>query len=264
MANLFWLEALSAGGGLAVVAAFVFWSLYRGLLRVGMFPQLTKRQTFVLMMTFLILAFVAFLSVVVAVAFDQYISDSDSDSDSDSELEVRLQLEGALDIRDPTVDLSNVSIGLLWGIEDDRTFYWTDAVVSGARFSVQITTAEPPEDALMYISAVNSSTPGRQELSKLGVAYLIAYHDTNGTKLFDSGDDLLGGCATHVVTFLDGLLPNRLNWSIPQGYSLARAVPPEEHGTDSTFDILRSVQSSTRVSVIAPRSRSDIRLPNWT
>ena len=40
---------------------------------------------------------------------------------------VRLSVKGKLDIRDPTVDESEVSIGLLWGIEDDRMYYWTES-----------------------------------------------------------------------------------------------------------------------------------------
>ena len=180
------------------------------------------------------------------------------------EVEVRLSVKGALDIRDSTVDESEVSIGLLWGIEDDRRYYWTDGVLSGTEFSVTITTTEPPEDALMFISAVDSSTPGRQELLKLGAAFLIAYHDQNATGLYDRGDELLGGCPTHVVTFRDGPLPDDFEWNLAEGFSIAEAISPQERGLEAGLDILRSVQSSTRLLVVVPQSRDEIRFPNWT
>ncbi len=178
--------------------------------------------------------------------------------------EVRLSVLGALDIRDPNIDESEVSIGLLWGIEDDRFYYWTNGVLSSIEFSVTITTAEPPEAALMFVSAVESTTPGREELLKLGVAFLIAYRDQNASGLYDRGDELLGSCPTHVVTFRDGPMPSNLDWSLSEGFSVAEAISPEEHGLEADFDLLQSVQSSTRVLVIVPQSRDEIRFPNWS
>ena len=134
----------------------------------------------------------------------------------------------------------------------------------GTKFSVTITMTEPPADALMYLPAVDSSTLGRQELLKLGVAFLIAYRDQNATGLYDRGDELLGGCPTHVVTFRDGPLPNDSGWSLPEGFSVSEAISPEERGLKSGFDILRSVQSSTQLLVVVPQSRDDIRFPDWT
>ena len=255
MLDSFWQAALAVGG-LAAVGAFLFWSLYKGWLRLGIFAQLTTRQTFVLMMTFLVLSFSALVSILVV-----YVK---NDRPGPSGQPPKLELKGSLDIRDPTVDESEVAIGLYWGIEDDRYYYWTDGELSGANFTVTIAMAEPPEDALMLISAVNSTTSGQQELLRLGVAFVIAYRDQNHTGLFDRGDELLGGCPTHVVTFRDGPLPRDLGWNLPEGYSVAEAISPEERGLESGFDILRSVQSSTRLSVIVPQSREDIRYPNWT
>ena len=53
----FWTVALSIGG-VGAIGAFVFWSLYKGWLRLGIFAQLTSAQTFKLMVVFLVLTFV--------------------------------------------------------------------------------------------------------------------------------------------------------------------------------------------------------------
>jgi len=50
--------------GLAGVGAFVFWSLNRGWLELGIFAKLTSEQTFILMLLFLALAFLGLLVLV--------------------------------------------------------------------------------------------------------------------------------------------------------------------------------------------------------
>lgn len=189
---------------------------------------------------------------------------TDSNEPVESNGAVRLSVMGKVDIQDPSIDESEVSIGLLWGVEDDRHHYWTDGVLSNTGFSVKIKAAEPPEDALMFMSPVESTTPGREELLKLGVAFLIAYRDENESRVFDRGDELLGGCRTHVVTFRDGPKPSSISWNLSEGFSVAEAISPEEHGLDENFDILRSVQPSTRLLIVVPRTRDEIRFPNWT
>ena len=257
----FWNAAIAICG-LAGVAAFVFLSLYQGWIRLDIFAQLTRRQTFALMMTFLVLSFLAVIAILVVAVID-YGPVPKKATDTRAET-AELELQGTLDIRDPTIDASEVSIGLLWQIEDDRSYYWTDGVLLGTTVSVAITKSEPPEDALMFISPVESSTPSRRDLLRLGVALLIAYRDENSSGLFDRGDELLGGCPTHVVTFRDGPMPRDLEWELPEGYAVAVAISPEEHGLEADFDVLRSVQSSTRLQVVIPQSRDEIRFPDWT
>ena len=60
----FWRIAVGIAG-LGAVGAFVFWSLYRGWLRLPIFAALTAKQTYRLMLTFLVLAFLALVSILV-------------------------------------------------------------------------------------------------------------------------------------------------------------------------------------------------------
>lgn len=52
----FWKIAIGTCG-IGAIGAFVFWSLYKNWLKIGIFAQLTKKQTFILMLIFLILTF---------------------------------------------------------------------------------------------------------------------------------------------------------------------------------------------------------------
>lgn len=58
----FWNIAIGIGG-ISAIGSFVFWSLYKQWLKLGIFAQLTKDQTFRLMIIFLVLTFTAFLSI---------------------------------------------------------------------------------------------------------------------------------------------------------------------------------------------------------
>jgi hypothetical protein len=65
----FWKVALQVGGGatvLAIVGAFLFFSLYKQWLSLPIFPQLTKKQTFTLMRIFLCLIFSALALFILA------------------------------------------------------------------------------------------------------------------------------------------------------------------------------------------------------
>jgi hypothetical protein len=53
----FWKAALAVAG-LGAVGAFVFWSLYKQWLSLGIFANLTSQQTFIVMLVFLALTFV--------------------------------------------------------------------------------------------------------------------------------------------------------------------------------------------------------------
>jgi hypothetical protein len=53
----FWEVALSVGG-VGAIGAFVFWSLYKGWLKLGIFQTLSSAQTFRLMILFLVLTFI--------------------------------------------------------------------------------------------------------------------------------------------------------------------------------------------------------------
>ncbi len=61
----FWQVAVGVAG-LGAVGAFIFWSLYRGWLNLGIFAKLSRKQTFVLMVMFLLLTFAALVVVVIA------------------------------------------------------------------------------------------------------------------------------------------------------------------------------------------------------
>lgn len=63
----FWQAALAIAG-LGAIGSFVFLSLYRGWLHLGIFAQLTKGQTFTLMCLFLILTFLALLAILATYA----------------------------------------------------------------------------------------------------------------------------------------------------------------------------------------------------
>lgn len=55
-------RAAFAVGGIAAIGAFVFWSLYRQWLALPIFERLDRRQTFVVMLAFLGLTFVALIA----------------------------------------------------------------------------------------------------------------------------------------------------------------------------------------------------------
>lgn len=55
-------KAAFAVGGVAAIGAFVFWSLYKQWLSLPIFSQLTSEQTFVVMLVFLGLTFLALLA----------------------------------------------------------------------------------------------------------------------------------------------------------------------------------------------------------
>ncbi len=58
-------KAAFAVGGVAAIGAFVFWSLYRQWLSLVIFERLSQRQTFVVMLVFLSLTFLALVSAFV-------------------------------------------------------------------------------------------------------------------------------------------------------------------------------------------------------
>ena len=60
-----WKAAITATG-LCGVGAFVFWSLYKDWLALPIFSKMDKDQTFTIMIMFLILAFVASMTMVIA------------------------------------------------------------------------------------------------------------------------------------------------------------------------------------------------------
>ena len=68
----FWQAALAVGG-LGVVGAFVFYSLYKTWLKLPIFSKLTKRQTFTVVLSFLGLTFLALIAILYT-----YISSDDS------------------------------------------------------------------------------------------------------------------------------------------------------------------------------------------
>ena len=57
-----WKAAITATG-LCGVGAFVFWSLYKDWLALPIFSKMDKDQTFTIMIMFLILAFVASMTM---------------------------------------------------------------------------------------------------------------------------------------------------------------------------------------------------------
>ena len=59
-----WKIAISVCG-LGAVGAFVFWSLYKDWLHLPIFAHLTPEQTFIVMLTFLGLTFLALLTMLV-------------------------------------------------------------------------------------------------------------------------------------------------------------------------------------------------------
>lgn len=61
MENLW--KAAIAVSGLGAVGAFVFWSLYKKWLKLSIFARLTSKQTFIVMLVFLSLTFLALVSV---------------------------------------------------------------------------------------------------------------------------------------------------------------------------------------------------------
>jgi len=66
--GMIWKIALAASG-LAAVGFFVLWSLYQQWLTLPIFSQLTAEQTYALMMAFLVLVFLSFVSGVGAYVF---------------------------------------------------------------------------------------------------------------------------------------------------------------------------------------------------
>lgn len=62
--NRLWRAAIAACG-LSAVAAFVFWSLYKHWLTLPIFSQIDSQQTFVIMLVFLSLTFLALIAMLV-------------------------------------------------------------------------------------------------------------------------------------------------------------------------------------------------------
>lgn len=63
----FWRAALAVAG-LGAVGAFVFWSLYSKWISLGIFSNLSSEQTFVLMLVFLSLTFLALIAALITYA----------------------------------------------------------------------------------------------------------------------------------------------------------------------------------------------------
>ena len=59
-------KAAFAVGGLASVGAFIFWSLYKQWLTLSIFSALTANHTFILMLVFLALTFIAMIAMIIA------------------------------------------------------------------------------------------------------------------------------------------------------------------------------------------------------
>ncbi len=60
-------------GGLGTVGAAVFWSLYKEWITLDIFSQLSADQTFVIMILFLILIFMALIALVIAHIFKNVV-----------------------------------------------------------------------------------------------------------------------------------------------------------------------------------------------
>ena len=108
---------------------------------------------------------------------------------------------------------------------------------------------------------------------KLGVGVIIAFSDTNENGILDDGEKTLGASAKNAITYLRGDLKafaadmgkKKLYTllSIPQGYSLTEAIPPEKHGFPVPFDDLVPIDKKP-INIILPRDKKQIRVPNWT
>jgi hypothetical protein len=269
----FWQIALGVGG-VAAIGAFLFLSLYRGWLKLDIFPKLTKRQTFTVMMTFLVLVFLALIAFLLVYCFRPQIEPTGDPR------KPAFVISGEIAIENPSVRPNEVRVGLLWGVQDDRFYFWPVGSVERGdedeylRYTIRIEDASPPEDALMFISAAElTGTPGSYELITLGVAAMIAYADSNRSGVFETTDRLLGVSRRHVFAYLDGPF-NELQeltqedgdrwWSLPQGFSLAESIPPSELGLIGGLDVVRSVQPETRVLIVIPENERDIEFPDWT
>ncbi len=68
MMDKFWKAALAVGG-LAAIGAFIFWSLYKDWLSLPIFSKMSPDQTFMIMIIFLALTFIALIVLVVAYVF---------------------------------------------------------------------------------------------------------------------------------------------------------------------------------------------------
>lgn len=66
----FWKSALAVGG-VATIGAFVFFSLYKEWLTLGIFERLTSSQTFIVMLVFLVLVFLVAAGMLVAWFFEK-------------------------------------------------------------------------------------------------------------------------------------------------------------------------------------------------
>lgn len=110
----------------------------------------------------------------------------------------------------------------------------------------------------------------------LGVGLIVAFGDENANGILDEGEIVVGGSPIHAVTYLRGDIRAFATWhensdikklytmlTIPQGYSLTKAVSPDEHGFPVPFDDLVPIDPKP-VSIIVPRNKDQIRFPNWT
>ena len=60
-----WKPALAVGG-VAAIGAFVFWSLYKDWLKLDIFSRMSADQTFHIMIVFLLLVFIAAITLVIS------------------------------------------------------------------------------------------------------------------------------------------------------------------------------------------------------
>ena len=66
----FWKPALAIGG-VATIGAFVFYGLYKNWLELEIFAQLTPKQTFTVMLVFLVLVFLVAVAMLIAWVVDR-------------------------------------------------------------------------------------------------------------------------------------------------------------------------------------------------
>jgi len=105
--NKFW-HAAVAVCGFSAVAAFVFWSLYEQWLSLAIFEKLTQKQTFILMLVFLVLTFFALVAMLLV-----YLKESGREKKADIDLQTLTKIWSGIrapNLSNPNLDMAHRAI----------------------------------------------------------------------------------------------------------------------------------------------------------
>lgn len=163
----------------------------------------------------------------------------------------------------------SVYVGIVWHKEDNWTFQATYGRevgrIKNGKFKFKVT--NPPADSSCILLAN----------SKLSVAFIFAFKDTDGNGVFSASDPIIGLSDSHCLTFVAGNLNLDIEKAektkgeevltlsrLLEGIQLCKVVTKQEQNRRYGFDDLVPITKATVKIRIFAHGAGTFKTPNWT